>query len=39
MLCQSQVGNLTPFRKGGRSVEFDVPAGVMMSFLVEMVVE
>ena len=30
---------LTPFCKGGRSVEFDVSAGVKMSFLIELLVD
>ena len=31
--------NLTPFGKGGRSVDFEVPAAVKMTFLIEMVVD
>ena len=30
---------MTPFGKGGRSVDFEVPAVVKMMFLVEMVVD
>jgi hypothetical protein len=32
-------GNLTPFSKGGQSVEFEVLAAVKVAFLVEMVVD
>jgi hypothetical protein len=38
-IAPSSGGNLTPFGKGGRPVDFEVPAAVKVTFLVEMIVD